>query len=140
MSLTEIIEPIWKRWAKIDNREQTFCNLFVNGVMVALDYHAFEGKTANGILSIIEFERFTWDKIDPLTDDWKDCVVVAGLHDSPHGHVNILLPGDFVESGKWKKKVPICANIGQDNTWGKGVNWSFRTEPNYYRFKKQNIV
>ena len=141
MNLNELIKPIWEHWSKIDSadKEHTYCNMFINSVMLTQDYYAFQGKTTNGIISIMEFEKFTWKKIDPK--DWKqDSIVIAGLQDEPHGHVNILIAGEFIESGKWKKKVPLCANVGKDVFWGKGVNYSFgKLEPTYYQFQLTNL-
>ena len=134
MNINELVKPIYDKWAIIDNSVNTFCNMFLNSVMLTQDYHAFEGKTANGILSIIQFERFNWKKIEPSEWD-QESIVVAGRQDEPHGHVNILIPGEFIKSGKWNKLVPLVANIGRDNFFGKGQNYAFgKTEPDYYLY------
>jgi hypothetical protein len=131
MNLIEIVKPIWDKWSLVDNSINTYCNLFICDVMLTQNYHRFEGRVANTIIDIIEFEK--WKKIEPK--DWKqDSIVIAAQKDEPHGHVCILLPGDFIQSGKWNKLVPLCANIGKDNYWLKGTNFVFRTEPTYFQF------
>ena len=131
MNIIEVVKPIWDKWAKEDNTIQTYCNLFINDVMLTQDYHGFEGRVANTMIDIMEFEK--WKKIE--SGDWKqDSIVLAARKDDPHGHINILLPGDLIQSGKWNKLVPLCANIGKDNFFGKGINFAFRIEPTYYQF------
>jgi hypothetical protein len=131
MNIIEIVKPIWEKWAKVDNSIQTYCNLFVTEVMETQGYFSFQGRVANTIVDIMEFEK--WRKINP--QDWKqDTIVIAAQKDEPHGHVCILLPGEFIESGKWQKKVPQCANIVKDNYFGKGINYVFKIEPTYYQF------
>jgi hypothetical protein len=133
MDIIEIVKPIWTKYAALDNSVQTYCNLFVNAVMLTQDYHGFEGRVANTINDIMLFDKTHWRPLDPAV--WKqNTIVVAGIKADPHGHVNILLPGEFVDSTNYKKKVPLCANIGRDNFFGKGINFAFHFEPLYFEF------
>ena len=140
MNVIDVVKPIWEKCSKYDNRIYTYCNLFVTEVMITQDYFAFRGYTANTIVETMEYEKFHWRKINPIDPaDWaQDTIVVAGQKGEPHGHVCILLPGEFVISPKWENiKVPQCANIGKENFWMKGVNWAFgKNPPHYYQFSK----
>jgi len=133
MNTAEIIKSEYDKWEKVENTLTTHCNSFVSGVMNKLNYFAFDGRVANTIIDIMEFEKYKWQKIQ--VSDWNQLdLVIAGQKGEIHGHICILIAGEFIESGKWAKKVPLCANIGSDNFYGKGVNFVFRTEPIYYRF------
>jgi hypothetical protein len=52
-----------------------------------------------------------------------------------HGHLCPLRPSVGMEtSGNWKAQVPFCSNVGK--TVGiMGVNYAFRTPPDYYAVK-----
>jgi hypothetical protein len=108
--------------------------MFVNDILSNLGYYAFQGKTANGIIEQIRFDKKCWITLHE-TPTAINTLIVAGRIGDPHGHVNILLTGEPVMSGKWNKVVPQCANIGKDNYWMKGVNYSFKIEPEYFQFQ-----
>lgn len=136
MNILEIARPPYDKWQKVENILTTHCNQFVSDVMLSQNYHSFEGRVANTIFDTMIFEKQNWRVIDPK--DWKgETIVVAAQKGKIHGHCCILLPGEYVPSGKWQKKVPLCANIGNDNFWNKGVNYAFgNLEPSYFEFIK----
>jgi hypothetical protein len=133
INLTKTIKPIFNKWSVKDNKEQTFCNMFIADVMATQGYYAFAGLMANQIIDIMELDASHWRKINPLDFDMQS-IVIAGLKDNPHGHICVLISGSFIASGKWHKYVPLCANIGANNFYGNGISFAFRTEPNYYLF------
>jgi hypothetical protein len=136
MSLNELIRPIYDKLEKLDNSVNTYCNVFVAEIMSKLNYHDFDGRVANRIVEMMDFDKASWQKITAETWDGKS-LVVAGLQGEIHGHICPLIEGQFESSGKWKKELPLCANIGRNNFWGKGVNWAFIVEPVYYKFIKK---
>ena len=136
--INEIIRPLWDKYAALDNSVNTWCNAFVAEVMRKYGYNGFDGKVANSIVSILQHDK-QWLCITAETWD-KSSLVVCGASGEPHGHVNLLIEGEYVESGKWGKKVPLCANIGKTNFWGKGVNWAFQKEPTYYQWTNNIIL
>ena len=135
MNLDEIILPFYNKWDKVPNVIETHCSQFIADIMRSLDYNNFNGKTANGIIEIMYYDKL-WQNI--LPEDWnQNSIVIAGLKGEPHGHVCILLQGDFEDSRHWKKQAPLCANIGKTNFWAKGTNYAFHDEPVYYLYKNK---
>ena len=140
--LREKVKFCWEIWNKKDNSTVTYCNLFVQEVMHLLyDYKLFDGCLANNILCMMK-KYSEWEKIDYMTlisDSFEDTrdhsIIIAAQHGKPSGHVVVLLPGKLAYSGKWGKHIPICANIGKTNFFGKGVSFAFKDEPEYFLYK-----
>ena len=140
--LREKVKFCWEIWNKKDNSTVTYCNLFVQEVMhLCYDYKLFDGCLANNILCLMK-QYDEWEKVDYMTlisDSFEDTrnhsIIIAAQHAKPHGHVVVLLPGDLGYSGKWTKAVPLCANIGKSNFFGKGISFVFKDEPEYYLYK-----
>jgi hypothetical protein len=134
MDLDNMIRPVWEEMNKIDNSTLTYCNVFVSKLMAKLGYYDFNGKTANGIIEEIRYDKKNWTPLEstPLI---VDNIVIAGRISDLHGHVCVLLPGELIIAPKWDNKlVPLCANIGHTNFWSKGVNWAFKIEPEYFLY------
>lgn len=123
--------------------EKTFCNFFVNGVSNSLGYRGFiaygRPMLANEMVNFMTSggEWLLLGGGDVAAARAKEGVlVIAGAkEDSGHGHVCVIRPGNLVESGRWAKLVPKCANVGKDVYIDKGVNYAFRSEPQYFALK-----
>jgi hypothetical protein len=134
MNLNDFIKPVWEKYNLIDNQSNTWCNVYVAELLSKLNYHNFEGRTANRIIEIMQFDKKNWEIINPDTWD-KKSLVIAGQQGVIHGHVCPLIDGEYDISHKWHDQpVPLCANIGKTNFWGKGISWAFVSEPIYFKF------
>ena len=151
----KFIYRIYKKWEEYDELEgtdRTWCNYFVTSVLLSCGYLDF--NHGNSVLSLSEdypmMANAICDHLDRDTENWERIeirediinqkevpLIIAALRGQQHGHVAILLPGRWIYSGKWDKEVPICANIGGRNEYGIGINYVFRSEPEYYLFKQE---
>ena len=65
-------------------------------------------------------------------------LVIAGddlAQGTATGHVAIVAPErQMVRSGKWRCNVPLVANVGKSNWYGKGLNWAFGRQPDLFLF------
>ena len=116
---------LWPRDGK------TFCNFSVNLICSHMGYTGFKGMVAN------EIYDFCLKNHQVLASNWVEeyalggGLAVAAQRGDPHGHVAVVAPHEGVFSGKWRKRVPIIANVGL--TCGlMGVNYGFKTEPTYF--------
>lgn len=111
----------------------THCNQFVNEVCSTLGFKELDGKLANDIVLILS-NSLSWsslgmDQCQELAN--AGSLVVAGMQEDAHGHVNIICPGKLKASGRWGP-VPSCANVGKENFIGKGINWAFSSMPKFW--------
>jgi hypothetical protein len=155
--MEQMIKQLWKLWKDHDDAEgtnRTWCNYFVTTVCMEIGYYGFSSGhtdlsmvkwplTANAIHRKLSNDIGNWTKVHTLHAAYLASMgnfVIAARSAKGHGHVAIITPGQQVDkmpySSKWSKAVPTCANIGGSNFWGKGVNWAFRTEPDYYLYHK----
>jgi len=118
-----------------DGHKQTKCNFGVQQICEAIGYYGFKGKTANQIYSLLIVDSgWIRSRAAVCMDKLKKgkAIAIAAYEDEPHGHVAMMYPGDFGESGKWESQdVPLVANIGKKN----GVmfaNYAFGQEPAYF--------
>lgn len=122
----------------------TYCNLHCYKVAQKLGYPYFYNDKlarpmmANEQIAYIMEHPHLFSKIYSPTKAsemaQEGFLVFAAVKDTPHGHICPLSPnGDFVESGNWKCKVPICANVGKTNGW-MGINFAFSKDnfPDFY--------
>lgn len=115
----------------------THCNAYVDDVSLALGWKGFAGLLANDIIDLLE-KSDQWSEVQMEQCQFlanQGSLVIAGLRDDPHGHVNIICPGNEKTSGRWKK-VPSCANVGKDIFIGKGINWAFSDLPKFYAWRQ----
>lgn len=147
------IKELWQLWKEHDDAEgtnKTWCNYFVSTVAMEYGYQGFSNghkklnmqkwpMTANRMDSKMEKDTKNWIQVSSTCADilaGHGHLVVASQKAKRHGHVAIILPsgGKMPRSNKWRKEVPLCANIGGSNFWSKGVNWAFRDEPDYFLY------
>lgn len=132
------------------DERRTWCNLFVRTIVRWFGYTAWtppdrDGERAAGL---VDFMRVSpdWQRVDydqARVAAIAGCCVVAGWK-SPtpsgstakwqaSGHVMIVAPEDqMVMSQKWKRAVPLGANVGGSNHYGKGINHAFGAEPELF--------
>ena len=148
------VERCWNQWNDYDIKEgtsATFCNRFVTDVTTQLTgYEGFIGLRANQMYNAMMFETENWSEVkfdSSMNTDLEfyrktieGNLVIASQQGDPSGHVCIVLPSEFVISGKWGKYVPLCANIGKSNFLSKAISWAFRLEPKYFIYKGANNV
>lgn len=115
----------------------THCNQFVNEVCQYLGFRDLDGKLANEIVDMLElhpqWSRIELERCQDLANGGS--LVIAGLKEQGHGHVNIICPGKLKMSGHWAD-VPSCANVGKENFIGKGINWAFSQMPLFYVWRQ----
>lgn len=137
LSLLDAIHTAYSHPEYAPSEGVTHCNQFVNEVCTILGFREFDGKVANEIVdllnqhpkwSVIEMER-----CQELANGGS--LVIAGIKEEVHGHVNIISPGKVKSSGRWGD-VPSCANIGKDNFIGKGINWAFSVKPTFWVWRQ----
>lgn len=111
---------------------ETYCNYAL--WLIARTFGCVINGTANQITRLIE-----------LSPEWREVffleahelaqeghLVVTARTAFLHGHVAVIYPADEMgKSGKWNVKVPIVANVGNDNKLV-GLNWVFRDIPKIY--------
>lgn len=115
----------------------THCNGYVNEVCQYLGWKGFDGLLANQMIDLMATSD-AWtetpiEKCQFLAN--QGTLVIAGLKDDPHGHVNVICPGKEKTSGRWSL-VPSCANVGKDIFIGKGINWAFSDLPKFYAWRQ----
>ena len=68
------------------------------------------------------------------------CLIVAAWKNPQYptildAHVCIIAPENVLcASTNWGRNVPLAANVGADNWYGKALSWAFGEEPNLYLF------
>jgi len=148
--LEPIIRAAYDKWLAYDIQENTpatFCNKFVMDVCTSLGYTKLQGLRANDMhrLMVSESNKDNGDFIrlpqmglyDKINDVIETPVIIASKpNPTGSGHVCILLPGQFNFSGKLGHEVPVCANIGRTNFWGKGISYAFTVDPEYFELRR----
>lgn len=116
----------------------THCNQFVNEVCAYLGFRDLDGKMANEIVDLLEthpeWSKMELERCQDLANGGS--LIIAGIKEEGHGHVNVICPGKPKMSGKWGGDVPSCANVGKENFIGKGINWAFATAPVFYVWRQ----
>lgn len=111
----------------------THCNQFVNEVCSTVGFKDLNGKMANEIIDCVsthsQWSEIEMERCQELANGGS--LIVAGIKESVHGHVNIICPGKEKSSGRWGA-VPSVANVGKENFIGRGVNWSFSVKPKFW--------
>ena len=121
----------------------TFCNIHVFNVCRDLGYKYFWHEKqvrpfmANEIVAYMDNHPELFSKMySPVKASEMACngyLVIAGIKDTPHGHVAPISPSGILEvSGKWGgAQVPHCYNVGKENKLC-GINFAFGEMPNFY--------
>ena len=131
--LLDAIHEAYSRPEYIPGGGLTHCNQFVAEVAGKCGFKGLDGLLANDIVDYIA-----------NSDQWSECsmtqaqqlanqgtLIIAGIKDEPHGHVNVICPGREKISGRWGA-VPCVANVGKDMFIGRGLNWAFSDPPKLY--------
>lgn len=112
----------------------TYCNLALNEIaLLYCGIKDFKGKLANQIYELLKSDA-RWMPINGESaqlNSIKGHFCIAAQQNNPHGHVATVLPRGLVYSSKWQKYVPMVANVGKRNG-AMGVNFAFRSEPDYF--------
>jgi len=120
----------------------TFCNVFTRDVCAWFGWHDFKSEDrdqAGEITRYMTTHPERWRRV--LPEVAARCatlghLVVAGQVRKPlptdvpgkwysTGHVCIVAPGQPEYSNKWGLLVPICANVGGSNWYGKPLSFAF---------------
>ncbi len=64
----------------------------------------------------------------------RNLLVIAGCRGDPHGHVCLVVPGEIAWSKKHEKDMPIIANAGKENFYGRLASFAFgpKNAPRYW--------
>lgn len=112
----------------------TYCNQAVSDIATRMGCKDFVGLTANDICDFMSastnWSETPLEKSQQLAN--QGSLVVAGLKDSPHGHVCLICPGIEKSSGHWNAQAPAAMNIGKTVFISKGLNYAFIDVPKIY--------
>jgi len=115
----------------------THCNQYVNEVCTTYGFKDLDGKVANEICDLLathpQWVEISLERCQELANE--GTLIIAGIKEEGHGHVNIICPGKPKTSGRWGV-VPSCANVGKENFIGKGLNWAFNDLPKCWAWKQ----
>lgn len=120
-----------------ENERKTYCNFSVREVCEKMGYTGFAGMMANQIVQKMQkSEKWFAVPVDEAQGYANNGnVVIAGIIDSPHGHVAVVRPGKEKYSDKWKKAVPMVMNVGATNFIDHHIGFAFKTEPQVFVWK-----
>ncbi len=133
-------KPIQDNPSTPENERRTFCNFAVNYVATKMGYVGFKGLLANQIVELMETSNSTslprWTRIKASEAQELanlGFLVIAGVKETPHGHVAVVRPGNSTQSGKWKTSAPKLMNVGAKNSIAVGANFVFKEIPQFFR-------
>lgn len=129
-------------------RGVTHCNQFIDEALtIWMDKNTI-GREFHGLMANSIVDKLAQDK------DWQPFDVedlpkyqglisaghpaIAGERGTGHGHVCLVIVGAAVDSGKWKCKAPLAANVGKQNWVGRGLNFAFHNKPKIWILAGQN--
>ncbi len=117
----------------------TFCNVFVHYISCAYGCSEFEGLLANHIYDILDQREDLFLELEPdqaqLAANNNQLVIAAWKNPAGHpGHVCIVVKGELYWSKAFKDDVPVCANVGTSNFYGRPISYAFRSnqKPRYW--------
>ena len=133
-----MVEALTKLPAFIANSGVTHCNSLVQAVsflwgcdelkgMMIRDMHLYISKSPMWVPRDINSAHLAAECGGLVLALWSD--------PKPFGdHGCIVIPGDRQWSESWEMKVPICANVGKTNFYGKKLSYAFTKEqmPEFY--------
>ncbi len=123
----------------------TFCNHFTRNVAKWHGWNNFEHMDRDQAGEMVAYmieHKTIWkelpDQEAAMGHACKGELVIAGdgtPDGSATGHVAIVAPeAEMEKSAKWGCKVAKLANVGKENHYGKGANWSFRDKPRLFLY------
>lgn len=135
--LLDLIHTSYSRPEFMPNPDgTTHCNQFVAEVAAGLGFKGLEGLIANEIVDLIashdQWSETPLNKAQELANG--GTLIIAGIKEAGHGHVNIVVPGREKTSGRWGQ-VPSVANVGKENFIGRGMNWGFSNMPKLWAYR-----
>ena len=138
----EVVKPEYANEKDISGKWKggfvTHCNAFTRNVCKWYGWSDFEAEDRDQAGEITWYMRThpaSWKPVDmqeaAMLANQGHLVVAGQEHPKPPptGHVCIVAPGEMIYSNKWSCLVPIAANVGGDNWYGKGLNYAFGKEP-----------
>lgn len=123
-------DPVTGEWRIISTHCNRFVALCANEVGCR-DLGAPDEWTANQMISKLEKlvqEDRGWHEVDVFEAQNaanRFNLVVAGSKMEPHGHVCVVIPGEIAWSKKHEADLPIVANAGVDNFYGRLASFAF---------------
>jgi hypothetical protein len=117
----------------------TLCNIGLK--RIAADLGCVVKGMANEIIDSIsqssDWRKDTGERAFEHAE--KGGLAIAGIKENPHGHVVAIVPLTMQFSGSWNKYVPMCAHVGKAPNGIKRVSKAFRTEPEYFLWKVEEV-
>ncbi len=126
-----------------DGINETFCNFFVNHVAESQGCKDFVGDKWPLLANqMVAWMSLRWQMLDP--DEAQEQanagqLVIAGWSNKEkHGHVAVVIPGNLTWSKSHHDDVPLCANVGINNFYGRPVSYAFKSsqKPQYFMWLK----
>ena len=138
----EVINPLYKK-RTIYKNIATFCNFFVANTLCKINgrYDLFHSNgiipyTANQMLNVLInnpfFKQIGLSDVKEVL--LKGGVVICGCKRSGHGHVAFVVDGEWEYSLTHKRKLPMVANVGAENSIRK-LSWFFRSTDDIWYFE-----
>ena len=121
------------------NITETYCNFFVESVCHWFGYFGLDNLMANQMYDILRTNNILWKHINnDEAIQWAfqgKLVIAAQQNLNAHGHINVIAPeNQKIHSEKWNQDVPLCANVGSNNFYGRGINFGFKLPPEIFLY------
>lgn len=135
--LLDAIHTAYSRPEYLPKDGVTHCNQFVVDVCSVMGFRGLDGLLANEIIDALvnnpQWSEIELERCQELANG--GTLIIAGVKEQFHGHVNVICPGKEKVSGRWGV-VPTVANVGKTNFIGKGVNWAFSVKPKFWVWRQ----
>lgn len=124
------VEAISKFQSLVARGATTFCNEFTQACSFVFGIDELAGKLARDIHLNALLRQDDWRKVG-LAESQDACnagFFVIAVYSTPEpggDHVCVIVPGEMQDSGSWGCKVPLCANVGKSNFYGKPLSFAF---------------
>lgn len=122
--------------------EITFCNEFLQCAVSLWGCRELVGKLIRQIhMHVHRNERWEVMSFDEaqLAANMSRLVIALWSDPEPLGdHGCLIVPGTMYASKSWGTNVPLCANVGRNNFYGKGLSFAFTKDkkPTLYAWKE----
>ena len=138
--LASVVKPLTKLLAFKKHSGLTFCNEFLQAVSMTQGNLDFNGKLINDIYQIMKKQPWTYRKLEGVDAQYEanNQRLVYAIWSDPRPEVTdhgcIVIPGDVQWSKQFKCDVPLVANVGKSNFYGRAAGFAFRKtmKPEYY--------
>lgn len=120
------------------NERRTYCNMFTRTVCRWFGWTTFNTSDKDQAGEIHDYmfaHPEHWKKVsfdEAIQLALQGHLIIAAQKEQtppPTGHVAVVAPEQGMYSNKWKKVVPVVANVGGNNFYGKGLSFAFKNEP-----------